>query len=56
MKKLVQVAVGVALMLGIAPLTFGTPFNHWMVFVPILLAGMYGTAVVQHYLAHRAKR
>ena len=56
MKKLVQLAVGCGLMFAVAPLTFGTPFNHWMVFVPILIAGMYGTALVQHYLAHRRPR
>lgn len=56
MKKLTQVTVGVALMFAVAPLTFDTPFNHWMVFATILLVGMYGTALVQHYLDHRRPR
>lgn len=52
MKKFVQFVVGVAAMCFVAPFLFGTPFNHWMVFVPIFAGAMYGTALLQHYGSH----
>lgn len=56
MKKLVQVAVGAAVMFGVAPFLYETPLYSGMVFVPLFLGAMYATALVQHYLAHRARR
>lgn len=49
MKKLVQVAVGAAVIFGIAPFTDGTPLHHGLVFVSLFIGTMYGVAVVQHY-------
>lgn len=49
MKKLAQVAVGAGIMFGAAPFLYGTPLNHWAVFVPLFVGSMYGVAVVQHY-------
>jgi hypothetical protein len=56
MKKLVQLAVGGAAMCAVAHVTWETPLHHWMVILPVFLAGMYGTAVIQHYRAHRRPR
>lgn len=56
MKKFIQVAVGLAVTAALAPLTFGTPFNHWMVFAPILIGTMFIVALVQHWLDHRRPR
>jgi hypothetical protein len=49
MKKLVQIAVGAGVILGLAPFTYGTPLHTGMIYVPLFLGAMYGTAVVQHY-------
>jgi hypothetical protein len=56
MKKLVQIAVGAGVMFGAAPFLYGTPLNHWMVFAPLFLGGMYATALVQHWLHLRYSR
>ena len=56
MKKLVQAAAGAVVIFGLAPLTYGTPLHHWMVYVPLFIGTMYGVALVQHHWAHRAPR
>lgn len=55
MKKLVQLAVGLAVIFGVAPTLFGTPFNHWMVYVALLVGSMYAVALAQHWLHWRTR-
>lgn len=47
MQKLVQLAIGSAVMFGAAPYLYGTPFNHWMIYLPLFVGAMYATALVQ---------
>lgn len=49
MQKLVQVAAGAAVMFAVAPFLYGTPFNHWLVFLPIFMGTMYGVALWQFH-------
>lgn len=56
MKRLIQVAVGAAVMFGIAPFTYGTPLHDGMVFISLFVGAMYATALLQHYWAHRRPR
>lgn len=56
MKTFIQLAVGTAAMVLAAPCLYGTPFNHWMVFLPIFVGAMYATAHVQHWLHFRYSR
>lgn len=56
MKKLVQAAVGAAVMFGAAPFTYGTPLHDGMVFTSLFIGAMYATALVQHRLGHRRPR
>ena len=53
---MVQFVVGVAAMCIAAPYLFGTPLYHWMVFVPIFVGAMYGTALLQHWGHWRTRR
>lgn len=56
MKKLVQAAVGAAVIFGLAPFTYGTPLHHATVYVPLFIGAMYVTALVQSRLDHRPPR
>lgn len=53
MKSFIQFVAGGAAMCLLAPFVFETPFNHWVVFVPVFAGTMYGVAVLQHYWDHR---
>lgn len=53
MQHLIQFVVGGAVMLLVAPLLYGTPFNHVLVFMPLFVVSMYATAVVQAYVHWR---
>lgn len=43
-------------MLAAAPFLYGTPFNHWMVYLPLYLGTMYGVAVWQFHRRFSAGR
>ena len=53
MQSFIQYCVGCAVMFGAAPFLYETPFNHWMVYLPLFVGGMYATAVVQHWRHQR---
>ena len=52
MKKLIQYAAGLGVGFLAVQVLDGTPFNHWMVHLPIFVSAMYATAVAQHYWDH----
>ena len=56
MKRLIQLAIGSAVMFGAAPYLYETPFNHWMVFTALFVGSMYSVAVVQHWIQWRFSR
>jgi hypothetical protein len=56
MKSFVQFVVGGVVMCAVAPLVHGTPFEHWMFFLPLFIGSMYATALVQHHIHWRRSR
>lgn len=56
MQKALQFAVGCAAMFLAAPFLHETPFNHWMVFLPLFMGSMYATAVLQALFHFRFSR
>lgn len=57
MQKALQLGVGCAAMFIPAPYLFGTPLNNELVYMALLVGGMYATARVQaHFHFRRLSR